>query len=396
LDSGNTSDSGNAPESGSQPGSGTTLDSGGEAAAHVVRACDSLAPAGTWENITPPVVPLSGNAPCTFGGAFAMNPLDTSNLYVGSCNEGIWKTTDCGATWAKIDTGTNGGALDNGRQWTFLIDPVNPDILYTNSGYNEWIPSGNWANNGVSGAFKSVNGGVDWEVIWPPADGTLANVVTNNFAGQMVMDPNNREHILLSFHAQCAAPYNSACFAESNDAGMTWTLINGEAAWSGGEGQVIYFLDSSTTWLWGSQTDGLWRTADSGTTWTAITNSTAQGHASGQLYWAADGTFYLPVPAGVLRSPDGITWTLVPNSGDTMVGVTGNGTTMYASRGFPWDPSTMSYEPFWTSPENDGINWTQLQSPMLSNGGQLAYDMDHHLLYSSDEGAGVWRVVTGP
>jgi hypothetical protein len=84
---------------------------------------------------------------------------------------------------------------------------------------------------------------------------------------------------------------------------------------------------------------------------------------------------------------------MVPNSGDTMLGLTGNGTTLFASRGFPWDPSTNLYEPFWTSPESDGQHWTKMTSPMLSNGGSLAYDQVHHLLYSTDLGAGVWRVV---
>jgi hypothetical protein len=30
---------------------------------------------------------------------------------------------------------------------------------------------------------------------------------------------------------------------------------------------------------------------------------------------------------------------------------------------------------------------------MLSNGGTLLHDPDHHLLYSSNGGAGLWRVV---
>ena len=34
------------------------------------------------------------------------------------------------------------------------------------------------------------------------------------------------------------------------------------------------------------------------------------------------------------------------------------------------------------------------ESPKLSNGGQLAYDAAHHVLYSSNLGAGFWRVVT--
>jgi hypothetical protein len=51
-------------------------------------------------------------------------------------------------------------------------------------------------------------------------------------------------------------------------------------------------------------------------------------------------------------------------------------------------------EPFWSSPEKDGQTWTPMTSPQLSNGGSLAYDGVHHLLYSTDLGAGVWRVVT--
>ena len=42
---------------------------------------------------------------------------------------------------------------------------------------------------------------------------------------------------------------------------------------------------------------------------------------------------------------------------------------------------------------DDGLTWTQMDSPMLSNGGQLAWDPDHHLLYSSNGGEGMWRVV---
>jgi hypothetical protein len=355
-------------------------------------ACDALASSGTWENITPPVAPLHGVTPCPYGGDFVMDPQDPSVLYVGSCNQGIWKTTDCGSTWVHINTGTNGEALDTGRQWTFLIDPGNPKVLYTNSGYNAYVNGGTFAGNGVSGAFKSTNGGVDWTVIWPPADMTQANIVQYNFVGHVAMDPGNSQHLLISFHAACAAPHSAACFGESTDGGATWKMVDGLSSWNGGEGQAIYFLDNGTTWLFGSQSNGLWRTSDSGAHWTDL--NVTQGHAAGGLYRAKDGTFYMATPNGMLRSPDGVTWTLVPNSGNTMLGITGNGTTLFASRGFPWDPSTTLYEPFWTSPENDGQHWTQLASPMLSNGGGLAYDSAHHVLYSSNLGAGVWRVVT--
>jgi hypothetical protein len=356
--------------------------------------CNQLAAAGTWESITPPVAPLHGVSPCAYGGEFVMNPLDPSMLYVGTCNQGIWKTTDCGSSWVHITTGTNGVALDAGRQWTFLVDPVDPNTLYTNAGYNSCVSGSSDPGNCVSGAFKSTNGGVDWQVIWPPSDPTLAQVVAYNFVGHLAMDPTDRQHLLVSFHAACAAPHSAACVGESLDGGATWRIVDGLSQWTGGEGQAIYFLDGGGTWLFGSQSNGLWRTSDSGATWTDL--NSPQGHAAGALYRAAGGTFYLATPGGILRSPDGISWSLVPKSGDTMLGITGNGTTMFASRGFPWDPSTVLYEPFWTSPENDGQTWTQISSPTLSNGGSLAYDTVHHVLYSTDLGAGVWRVVLPP
>jgi hypothetical protein len=78
------------------------------------------------------------------------------------------------------------------------------------------------------------------------------------------------------------------------------------------------------------------------------------------------------------------------------MGLIGEGTTMWAARGFAWGPGSgpPPYLPFWTATENDGLNWSQWQTPLLSNGGPLAYEEGHHILYSSDQYAGFWRVVT--
>jgi hypothetical protein len=288
---------------------------------HVVGTCSDLADAGTWEQVTPPEVaaqlPPRGNGgpgDCTYGtGSFVVDPTNPAVVYLGTCQMGIWKTTDCGAHWVHINTGLNGPALDNGRQWTFAIDPIQPQVLYTNSGYNHYDAAGHWDGNGVSGAFRSTNGGVDWQVFWPPADPTLANLVQYNFVGQVVMDPTDHRHLLVSWHAACQAPHPSVCIAETSDAGGTWRVVDGHSDWTGGEGQFLYFL----------------------------------------------------------------------------------GTTLFASRGFPWNPPwPAAYLPFWSSPESDGQTWAQMPSPQLLNGGGLAYDSDHHLLYSSNEYAGFYRVVT--
>jgi hypothetical protein len=352
---------------------------------HVVGACNSLAAPGTWEQITPPTVvkQLPGPGNCTFGvQAFVLDPSKSGTVYLATCHMGMWKTTDCGSSWVHINTGKNGAVIDTSRQWTFTIDPIDPNILYANSGY------GDMAN----GALKSTNGGVDWQTIWPPpADPSLGQIVANNFVNLIAMDPTDHLHLLVSFHAVCSAPYNPACFAESHDAGGTWKMLNGRPDWSGGEAQAMYFLDKGTTWLWGSQTNGLWRTVDSGANWTLV-DSNSGGHNSAPVY-NSQNAFYLVLNTGILRSPDGITWSNVLNK--TMLGITGNATTLFASVGFPWNPGSgpPPYQPFWSSPKSDGLHWTQVSSPMLSNGGVMNYEPDHHILYSSNLGAGFWRVV---
>lgn len=360
---------------------------GGDAAAeggvpHTVLACNQLAAKGTWENITPPLTTLAGPAPCEFGGAFAIDAKNAGTVYLGSCNQGIWKTTDCGATWVHVNKGKNGDVLDAGRQWYFDIDPVESNILYTNTGFGAKS----------NGAFKSTNGGVDWEQMWPPSDPKLANLVDNGFAGVLRLDPANRAHVMLTFHAPCKGGPSDACIAESKDSGASWNIVWGRPGWVGGEGMTTWFLDS-TTWLFGSQTNGLWRSTDAGGSWTLL-DATAEGHGGGELYRATNGTFYLPVNQGILRSPDGSQWSLMKAAG-LMIGLTGDGTTMWASSGFPWGrgQNPPPYLPFWSSAETDGRTWIQLASPKLSNGGQLGFESDHGILYASNLSEGFWRVV---
>ena len=346
-------------------------------------ACDSLGAPGQWQEITPPGV-IPGPADCTFGSqAFVIDPFDSAVIYLGTCQDGIWKSTDCGATWARIDTGANSERLFAGRQWTMAIDPVVPGVLYANSGYDV---------HSSSGLYKSVNGGVDWSVVWPPSDPALANVVDYGFVGGVQLDPTDHLHLLLSFHARCHAPYTDACLGESFDGGSTWHMVNGDPSWTGGEGQVVFFLDDADTWLWESQTNGMWRTTNHGDSWVHIGGSA--GHGAGQLYRRPDGTFFHGTTDGILRSVDGLDWTLLPNSGGLLLGVTGYGDTMFSASGYPWGPGggPAPYHPFRRS--TDGTTWTEMDSPLLSNGGPLAYDSDHHILYSSNMYAGFWRVVT--
>jgi photosystem II stability/assembly factor-like uncharacterized protein len=358
------------------------------AALRKVSNCAGLAAEGVFEEITPPDLQASTNVSGNAGGSFAIavDPVNLGTVYVGARNSKLWKTTDCGATWTHIATGKNGADIDRGMNWTLAIDPIDPNVVYTNSGY------------GSNGLYKSPNGGVDWYVIWPPPrQPNLAKAFTYNFANVIALDPANHLHILLTFHEACLTPHPATCIAETTDGGSSWRLIDGKPDWKGSEGQLIFFLENAHTWLWGSESNGFWRSDDRGATWEVIPGMNA-GHLQGsQLYRRKDGTFFVAAPNGIWRSPDGkaSNWKLVPNTGPLVGGLVSSGVTMYASTCyFPFFCTKAQYL---SSPENDGDTWTVMQSPdNLNMGGTMGYDKGNHLLYSSNMLAGVWRVVVRP
>ena len=363
----------------------------------VVGTCAALAPVGSWEKITPPEVAagLASQTPSDGSGtfAFAVDPVNSGTLYVGTVYQKMWKSTDCGSTWALLGTGRHASSWDHAMNWTFAVDPQDPQVVYTNSGYGTM----------GSGLLKSVNAGVDWDVIWPPAaQPELAAHFQYNFANVLTLDPSDHQHLVLTFHEACIGFANVAtCIAESSDAGATWKLIPGDPTWVGSEGQLFYFLDDADTWIWASQSNGFFRSANAGASWTMLTDAKGKpffpSHLQGAgLYRAKDGTFYVAASDGVWRSPDGKAWTLTSSNTNPIAGgLTSDGTTMFASRCFFEGFCDPTAQVFLSSPETDGLTWTFVAgSPAIGMGGEMHYDSGHRLLYASTFKQGFWRVVT--
>lgn len=382
--SGNASDGGDSGRAGGDSGTGADAP---VQPPPKVNPCDGLAAEGTFEEITPPEVKagIGVTRPDnqTQGGTFAIavDPVNQGTIYAGTLFQGVWKSTDCGSTWKVIATGTNSSDINRGMNWTFAIDPEDPNVVYTNSGY------------GSNGLFKSIDGGVNWIDIWSgTSQPELGKAFTYNFANVIAIDPSDHLHLLLTFHEACLAPHPATCIVESMDGGSSWRIIDGDPSWDGNEGQVIFFLENSQTWLWGSQSNGFWRSGNSGSTWEAIPNMTTSHLQGSQLVRVQDGTFFAAGADGVWRSPDGTasTWKLVPDTGPIVGGLVSDGTTMFTSTCYFANFCNPRYL---RSPETDGQTWTQITSPMMNQGGTMGYDKGHKLLVSSNLDSGLWRVV---
>jgi hypothetical protein len=362
---------------GGKSGGGVSDAGAGEAAPHVVVPCAS-AQVGVWENITPPGVLADSNfkAQKGFGtNAFLIDGSNSANITLGTDHIGIYRTTDCGATWTKINTGQNGTALDGGTQWSMAIDPVDPKVMYAVSGY------------GTMGLFKTTNGGIDWKQTLAPE---FAHVfVYDGFTAQVRVDPTEHQHVVITPHFTCQAGHSETCFLETVDGGTTWTVV--ENAPSSGEGARITLVDHDT-WFSGLGFGGLYRTGNAGKTWTRLTSDQSYAY---EVFHRPGGKYYLPTAFGLAQSNDGITWTTPANSPGAQV-VTTSPTRIYAATG-GWcvGSHTELINPITSAPIDNAATWTIDKS--YSNhwsSGDLQYDADHHMLYTSNCLGGFWRVRT--
>src|SRR5260221_2272552 len=213
--------------------------------------CTGLPRAGTWDSVAPTGI--------TDTNAVMVDPFDAATVWLGANNHGIFKSTDCAATWTHVNTGRHGADLDKGGLVSMAVDPVAPGVLYTIAIY------------GAQGMWKSMNGGVDWDPLFP-AGSDVAKTVQDNFIASHSMDPADHQHLVRGTHAHCLAPYNPHCEAESTDGGATWRIFKQPG--SSWQEQAGPFVLDATSWLYGAPA-GPFLTTDHGASWKDVTPSGA-------------------------------------------------------------------------------------------------------------------------
>jgi hypothetical protein len=218
----------------------------------------------------------------------------------------------------------------------------------------------------------------------------FAHVVEYNFIDSVSMDPTDHRHIVVGTHGGCAAPYDPTCQAETTDAGATWRIVKQPGGgWQEMAGPFV--LDGASRLY--AAPSGLYLTTDHGASWQTVTPSGASAFGGGEvenhgISRGSDGTYYLTSYQGIVKSSDGHTWSLIPSSGGRSVGFVIGGGHLYSSD--MWSPT------YHVAKESDPTTWSVFPAPSGLTGGApyLDYDPAHHVLYSSNFEAGLWRVVT--
>ncbi|MFZ5918181.1 MAG: VPS10 domain-containing protein [Chloroflexota bacterium] len=169
----------------------------------------------------------SGDAIPVF--CLTIDPHDDNTLWVGTQNvRGIYKSTDAGQSWSRMD---NGVVEREGITFRGIsVDPQNPDVVYAAAELSSWVWAGEPRNGrefDMTGGvvYKTIDGGQNWAPIWRG----------DNLARYVFIDPRDPDVLYLStgiFDREAAnsEPAKGTPGGEgvlkSTDGGATWAHAN--------------------------------------------------------------------------------------------------------------------------------------------------------------------------
>jgi hypothetical protein len=350
-----------------------------------VAGCDDLPDLGEWEDVTPPGMSSKPAVNGTVGAAIIVDPLDARTVWLGtgSENDEIWRSTDCGASFERVNTGpgsvgngTSFGGVGDGAQWSMQADPVDAGTLYAVSGY------------GAQSLWKTSDGGHSWSDVLAGTE--YEKVADYRFVNNVSLDPSDHLHVVVSTHGGCADPYGPSCIAETLDGGASWRVLKAPEGWYEGGGLIVV---EGGHWIWCG--GSMQVTTDSGKSWSS---DVLEGGGSCEAEYtirpfvpADNGKYYLGSRAGVLVSDDAERWRRLEGTSGTLVMIAQGSTRVFAAN--QWQPSLKQ-----ARLDADQV-WQDIPAPpQISQGSDggipfLAYDDVHGILYASMFSGGVARMV---
>ena len=184
------------------------------------------------------------------GGALVIDPKTPSTLYAAS-GSGLIKSTNAGVSWDPIDEGLVG----EGAQGPVAIDPVTPSTLYVSMfptpppGGSPSVPA-----PGNGGVFKSIDGGLHWEL-----------VDSRPYVSSLVVDPVTPSTVY---------GVDSEHIRKSVNSGATWSALPASPA-----SALSLTVDpqNASTLIVSTYYNGLFKSPDGGVTFEPVPVSLSAG-----------------------------------------------------------------------------------------------------------------------
>jgi uncharacterized protein (TIGR03437 family) len=263
-------------------------------------AADSTpAGASSWVSLGPSVV----NSPTRglISGritSLAIDPANSSTVYVAAAGGGVWKTTNRGARWDPITD--NLPSLASGA---VAVDPFSREVWY-GTGELDFCRDCYYG----AGVYRSADGGADWSRV-------AADTFLSSPTSVIVFDPRNQGTVFIG---------RSSALWKSSDDGQSWhatlTGVITDFVFNPVDSTIAYAAAGNA---FGDPQNGVYRSTDGGQTWTRLAGGLPAQATMGRIALAVDpnapSTVYALIAKssdftlnGLYRSRDGgNTWTIL-------------------------------------------------------------------------------------
>lgn len=342
---------------------------------------------GVWVNATPAALNLAGGGDRFGVQDVLVHPTSKHIAWVFTCYEGCWKSTDYGATWAKV-SGTS--ILDGGKNWSSALSK-NGDYLLNSCGNNFSTGGSGSAAEIRLTVQRSTDDGATW--------------VKSESLGRAVYCV--RASPFDNLRAMACSKDEPSHFFESLDGGQTWT-DHGDFGASLASAYVCYLHNSDTVLFIGQDGGNAFRLTKADGVWSGaqVADLNGVGHYHGMLeivYDAAQGAFWLPAAGGgadgIYKSTsNGVNWTRVYSTTGANV-MAKTATRLYAMFGAPLNGGTWDSK-FTSAALNPGTSFAAPVDPNalygMTNGPKgigVTTDGTRHRLIAGAWTAGVWTYL---
>ena len=302
------------------------------------------------------------------------------NRVATSIGNGIYKSTDGGATWKHM------GLENTGRIARIVVDPTNPDIVFAAAVGSGFAPSQD------RGVFRTTDGGKTWQ--------RVLFVDENTGAADVAMDAHNPQTLLagtwqLTIHTwdlHSGGP-GSGIFL-SHDGGTTWTRVVGHGfpthpigktavAIAPSDGERMYALVQD-------KHPGFYRSDDGGQSWRLVSENDEINERS--PYYnrftvdPVDEDRIYFVTVGITRSLDG-------GATDHPFGGGGDNHDFWID---PTDPNRMmiAHDGGASITLNRGASWQSVNLPIAQLYHVTTDDAIPYFVYANEQDNGSWRIAS--
>ena len=139
--------------------------------------------------------------------AFAVNPKNKAEFYVGVAAGGVWKTVNDGTTWTPVFDGEGSYSIG----W-LTLDPNDPSVVWVGTGEANSQRSVGYGD----GVYRSEDGGKSWH---------NRGLKKSEHIGRIVVDPRDSKVVYVAAEGPLWGPGGDRGVFKTTDAGSNWKNV---------------------------------------------------------------------------------------------------------------------------------------------------------------------------